>query len=149
MVGNNFSNSSGRGLSIGELSLATGVNIETIRYYERVGVISHPPRTRSGRRVYVFENRRQLAFVRRARELGFSLDEIKTMLALGGAKRLSCGEVKRLALGHLDDIRGRIEDLKRLEATLAKTVRRCRGDAAPECPLLDDLMKPSPSLTSI
>src|SRR5215469_15035512 len=96
-----------RGLSIGELSMSTGVNIETIRYYERVGVISHPPRTRSGRRVYVHENRRQLSFVRRARELGFSLEEIKTMLALGGARRMSCAEVKRLALRHLDDIRGR------------------------------------------
>jgi MerR family mercuric resistance operon transcriptional regulator len=122
--------------------MATGVNIETIRYYERVGVISHPPRTRSGRRVYVPENRRQLSFVRRARELGFSLGEIKTMLALGGARRMSCGEVKRLALSHLDDIRERIEDLKRLEATLTKTVRRCRGDTAPECPILDDLMRP-------
>ncbi len=136
------SKQSERGLSIGELSMATGVNIETIRYYERVGVISHPPRTRSGRRVYVPENRRQLSFVRRARELGFSLNEIKTMLALGGARRLSCGEVKRLALSHLDDIRERIDDLKRLEATLAVTIRRCRGDMAPECPILDDLAKP-------
>src|SRR5215469_13219784 len=133
-----------RGLSIGELSMSTGVNIETIRYYERIGVIAHPPRTRSGRRVYALENRRQLSFVRRARELGFSLDEIRTMLALGGGRRLSCGEVKRLALGHLDDIRGRIDDLKRLETTLAKTVRRCHGDTAPECPLLDDLMTPAP-----
>src|SRR5215467_10978770 len=132
-----------RGLSIGELSMATGVNIETIRYYERVGVISHPPRTRSGRRVYTPENRRQLSFVRRARELGFSLDEIRTMLALGGARRLSCGEVKRLALTHLDDIRQRIGDLRRLETTLATTVRRCRGGTAPECPLLDDLMAPA------
>jgi MerR family mercuric resistance operon transcriptional regulator len=133
-----------RGLSIGELSMATGVNIETIRYYERVGVISHPPRTRSGRRVYVPENRRQLSFVRRARELGFSLAEIKTMLALGGARRMSCREVKRLAMRHLEDIRERIDDLRRLEATFAKTVRQCRGDATPECPLLDDLMTSAP-----
>jgi MerR family mercuric resistance operon transcriptional regulator len=121
-----------RGLSIGELSMATGVNIETIRYYERVGVISHPPRSRSGRRIYVLENRRQLSFVRRARELGFSLDEIKTMLALGGARRLSCGEVKRLALTHLDDIRERIEDLRRLETTLA---RPCAAAAATRRPI--------------
>jgi MerR family mercuric resistance operon transcriptional regulator len=143
-----LSKPSERGLSIGELSMATGVNIETIRYYERIGVMSHPPRTRSGRRVYVLENRRQLSFVRRARELGFTLDEIKTMLALGGARRMSCGEVKRLALTHLEDIRERIDDLTRLEATLAKTVRRCRGDTAPECPILDDLTKPpSPEST--
>src|SRR5712692_7907240 len=89
-------------ISIGELSRRTGVNIETIRYYERIGMMPHPPRTASGRRLYGQMESRTLAFVRRARELGFTLDEIRALLPLadqGGHQ--ACAEVRDIAARHL------------------------------------------------
>ena len=126
-------------LTIGKLSALTGVNIETIRYYERIKVLPAPPRTDSGRRVYQSSDVRTLAFLRRARELGFSLDDIRTLLLLGGPEKASCREVRRIAAHHLDDIRARIGDLRKLERLLAKTVAQCTGTTAPDCPVLDIL----------
>ena len=126
-------------LTIGKLSELTGVNIETIRYYERIKVLPAPPRTDSGRRVYQSSDVRTLAFLRRARELGFSLDDIRTLLLLGGPEKASCREVRRIAAHHLDDIRARIGDLRKLERLLAKTVAQCTGTTAPDCPVLDIL----------
>jgi len=93
------------GLTIGKLSQLTGVNIETIRYYEKINVLPVPPRTESGRRSYGPMERRILAFVRRSRELGFSLDEVRALLRLGGPEKASCREVREIAAQHLDDIR--------------------------------------------
>ena len=126
-------------LTIGKLSELTGVNIETIRYYERIKVLPAPPRTDSGRRVYQSSDVRTLAFLRRARELGFPLDDIRTLLLLGGPEKASCREVRRIAAHHLDDIRARIGDLRKLERLLAKTVAQCTGSTAPDCPVLDIL----------
>ena len=123
-------------LTIGKLSELTGVNIETIRYYERTKVLAAPPRTDSGRRVYQASDVRTLAFLRRARELGFSLDDIRTLLRLGGPEKASCREVRRIAAHHLDDIRAKIGDLRKLERLLAKTVAQCTGTTAPNCPVL-------------
>ena len=127
------------GLAIGKLSQLTGVNIETIRYYERIGVLPAPPRTDSGRRVYGSMEARILAFIRRSRELGFSLDEVRALLRLGGPEKASCREVRRIAAHHLDDIRAKISDLRKLERLLDHTVARCTGTSAPECPVLDIL----------
>ncbi|HMA70395.1 MAG TPA: helix-turn-helix domain-containing protein [Xanthobacteraceae bacterium] len=126
-------------LTIGRLSELTGVNIETIRYYERTKVLPAPARTASGRRLYQSADVRTLAFLRRARELGFSLDEIRALLRLGGPEKASCREVRRIATHHLDDIRAKISDLRKLERLLAKTVARCTGTTAPDCPVLDIL----------
>jgi MerR family mercuric resistance operon transcriptional regulator len=126
-------------LTIGRLSELTGVNIETIRYYERTNVLPAPARTASGRRVYQSADARTLAFLRRARELGFSLDEIRALLRLGGPEKASCREVRRIAAHHLDDIRAKISDLRKLERLLAKTVAQCTGTTAPVCPVLDIL----------
>jgi MerR family transcriptional regulator, mercuric resistance operon regulatory protein len=126
-------------LPIGELSKQSGVNIETIRYYERIKMLAPPPRTASGRRVYDSTNLRILVFVRRARELGFSLDEIRALLRLGGPEKASCREVREIAAHHLEDIRAKLGDLKKLERLLAKTVARCSGKTAPDCPVLDIL----------
>jgi MerR family mercuric resistance operon transcriptional regulator len=126
-------------LSIGGLSALTGVNIETIRYYERTKVLPAPSRTASGRRIYSSTDVRLLAFLRRARELGFSLGEISALLRLGGPEKASCREVRRIATHHLDDIRAKIGDLRRLERLLARTVARCTGTTAPDCPVLDIL----------
>jgi MerR family mercuric resistance operon transcriptional regulator len=127
------------GIPIGELSRRTGVNIETIRYYEKIKVLPVPSRAENGRRLYGPMERRILAFVRRSRELGFSLDEVRGLLRLGGPDKASCREVREIAAHHLDEIRAKINDLRKLERLLAKTVARCTGTMAPECPVLDIL----------
>ena len=127
------------GLTIGGLSQLTGVNIETIRYYEKIKVLPVPSRAANGRRMYGPMEHRILAFVRRSRELGFSLDEVRALLRLGGPEKASCREVREIAAHHLDDIRAKIADLRKLERLLAKTVAQCTGTTAPECPVLDIL----------
>jgi MerR family mercuric resistance operon transcriptional regulator len=126
-------------ISIGQISRLTGVNIETIRYYERVKMLPAPLRTKSGRRTYGSHEQRILAFIRRARELGFTLDEIRTLLALGAPAQATCAEVKEVASAHLADVRAKLDDLQRLEAILADAVARCTGDTVPDCPVLDIL----------
>jgi len=128
-----------RSLAIGELSRLTGVHIETIRYYERVGMLVAPSRTAGGRRLYEHGHVRTLAFIRRARELGFTLEEIRALLELSGSQFPSCAEVRKIASHHLEDVRTKLADLTRLEAILAKTVERCVGNASPACPVLDML----------
>src|SRR5687768_2927438 len=95
-------------LPIGELSRRSGVNIETIRYYERVKLLSSPPRTASGRRIFGATELRILVFIRRARELGFSLDEIRALIRLSGREKASCREVRDIASHHLQDIRSKL-----------------------------------------
>jgi len=126
-------------MTIGELSKLTGVNIETIRYYEKIKVLPLAARAENSRRVYGPAEQRILAFVRRSRELGFSLDDIRALLRLGGPERASCREVRDVAAHHLDNIRSKIEDLSKLERLLTKTVSQCTGTTAPECPVLDIL----------
>jgi MerR family transcriptional regulator, mercuric resistance operon regulatory protein len=127
------------GMPIGELSRLTGVNIETIRYYEKIKMLRAPPRTEGGHRIYGPTETRILAFIRRGRELGFSLDEIRALFDLGGPGNASCADVRKVATRHLDDIRAKIGDLKKLERLLAKTIARCSGNRVPECPVLDIL----------
>ncbi len=127
------------GLPIGELSTRSGVNIETIRYYERIKMLAPPPRSASGRRVYGVNDLRIVAFIRRSRELGFSLGEIRALLRLGGPEKASCREVRTIAAHHLEDIRAKLADLKKLERLLAKTVAKCSGRMAPDYPVLDIL----------
>ncbi len=126
-------------LPIGELSRLSSVNIETIRYYERVKMLPPPLRTANGRRIYSSTDLRTLTFIRRSRELGFSLDEIRALLRLGGPGKASCREVREIAAHHLEDIRAKLGDLKKLERLLAKTVARCSGNTVPDCPVLDIL----------
>jgi MerR family mercuric resistance operon transcriptional regulator len=127
------------GLPIGRLSRLSDVNIETIRYYERIKMLPPPPRTPSGRRVYDATHLRMLAFIRRSRELGFSLDDIRALIRLGGPDKAPCREVREIATHHLEDIRAKLDDLQKLERLLARTVARCSGRTAPDCPVLDIL----------
>jgi MerR family transcriptional regulator, mercuric resistance operon regulatory protein len=127
------------GIPIGELSRLTGVNIETIRYYEKIKMLRPPPRTEGGRRVYGPTETRVLAFIRRARELGFRLDDIRTLLALGAPAKASCADVREIAAHHLDDIRAKIADLRKLERLLAGTIAQCSGSRVPDCPVVDIL----------
>jgi MerR family mercuric resistance operon transcriptional regulator len=127
------------GIPIGELSRLTGVNIETIRYYEKIKMLQPPPRTEGGRRIYGPTQTRTLAFIRRGRELGFGLDDIRALLALGAPGKASCADAREIAAHHLDGIRSRIADLRKLENLLAKTIAQCSGRRAPDCPVLDIL----------
>jgi MerR family mercuric resistance operon transcriptional regulator len=131
-----------RAFTIGELSRVTGVKVETIRYYEHLKILPAPPRTEGGRRVFGANEKRVLAFIRRGRTLGFTLEEIRTLLDLDVPGRASCAEVKEIASGHLEGVRARLADLTRLEAILAGAVARCRGGVAPSCPVLDILDDP-------
>lgn len=127
------------GITIGELSKLTGVHIETIRYYERIKMMPKPPRTTGGRRSYGSAHLRLLSFIKRSRELGFSPDDVRALLRLGGPEKATCRDVRNIARDHLNDIRARITDLRKLERLLAKTVAKCTGTTAPECPVLDIL----------
>jgi MerR family mercuric resistance operon transcriptional regulator len=129
----------GGALAIGELARRSGVKIETIRYYERAELLPPPPRTAGGRRVFDTSDLRTLIFVRRSRELGFSLDEIRALLRLGGPENAPCAEVHAIAAHHLENIRAKLRDLTKLERVLATTVSQCSGSAAPDCPVLDIL----------
>lgn len=126
-------------VTIGALSDGTGVNIETIRYYERIGLIPPPPRSAGRHRLYGELHRRRLVFIRRARELGFSLEEVRALLGLGGGHDMSCGEVKVLTQHHVRAIRDKIRDLKRLERILSDLAARCQADKVPDCPILGAL----------
>lgn len=127
--------------TIGRLSDQSGVNIETIRYYERIGLMAKPLRSGGGRRLYDSSASLRLGFIRRARELGFSIQDIRTLLVVSGGDG-RCADVHALTVRHLDDVRAKISDLRKLEHTLAKTVARCARDASPECPIIDSLSVP-------
>jgi MerR family mercuric resistance operon transcriptional regulator len=131
-----------RAFPIGELSRRSGVNIETIRYYEKIGLVPTPSRARNNRRTYGTTDMRMLSFVRRGRELGFTLSEIRALLALGGPGKASCGEVREVAAHHLAEIRAKIADLNKLERLLAKTIAKCSGSRAPQCPVIEILDVP-------
>jgi MerR family transcriptional regulator, mercuric resistance operon regulatory protein len=131
-------------LFIGALSQQTGVHIETIRYYERIKMLATPPRTAGGRRVYGERHRRALGFIRRARDLGFNLDEIRALLDLDGSGRASCAEVREIANSHLANVRAKLADLASLEAVLSETVARCAANMSPECPVLGILVAAEP-----
>jgi MerR family mercuric resistance operon transcriptional regulator len=137
-----ITDSRAEGLMIGELSRRTGVHIETIRYYEKIKMLPAPPRTAGGRRIYGPVETRTLAFIRRARELGFTLDEIRALLDLGGPGKATCSEVCAIATRHLEDIRSKIVDLRKLERLLSRTIAQCSGEAVPDCAVLDALYPP-------
>lgn len=124
---------------IGKLSAETGVNIETVRYYERIGIMPVPPRTHGGQRVYGEEHLKRLTFIRRSREMGFSLDEIRALLGLAGGHALTCAEVSDMADAHIADIRQKVKDLRKLERVLTELAARCHGRRVPDCPILDAL----------
>ena len=126
------------GLRIGELAQAAGVAVETVRFYERRGLIADPPRRPSGYREYPLETVRRLRFIRRAKELGFSLREIAELLALRMEPTAPCGEVREEIAGKLEDLRERVRDLRRMESALEELYALCEStDPLGECPILD------------
>ncbi|MEH6403218.1 MAG: helix-turn-helix domain-containing protein [Sneathiella sp.] len=126
-------------LAIGVLSKKTKVNIETIRYYERIGVMPSPPRSAAGHRIYAPTHLRRLTFIKRSRELGFSLNEIRALLELVDGGDYTCDEIRAATLLHKEKILSRIKDLQRLEKTLTIMSDKCAGDTLPDCPIIDAL----------
>lgn len=125
-------------ITIGELSRRTGCNIETIRYYERIGLL--PKAARRGRyRSYGLADTDRLRFVRRARELGFKLEEVGNLLRIAAKGRVSCADARSIAAAHLADVRGRLADLRRMERALAGTLNACDAGNHAGCPLIDTL----------
>ena len=128
------------GLSIGTLARRTATKVETIRYYERIGVMPPPPRTAGGHRLYDAADVKRLRFVQRSRDLGFSLDAVREMLDLADGGTATCDQVAEIAERHLGAVRARLADLRRMEKTLAETLTRCSGAEVPDCPLMDHLL---------
>lgn len=125
--------------TIGGAAKATGVNIETIRYYERIGLLASPPRSGSGQRLYGDADYKKLAFIRRCRELGFPLNDIRALLGLAETATRTCQEVKNLTEDQLLVVRGKIADLKRMEVALNSLAKSCEGGSSPDCPILAEL----------
>jgi Cu(I)-responsive transcriptional regulator len=126
-------------MNIGTLARLTGAKADTIRYYERIGLLPAPARTAGNHRVYGQEHLARLAFVRGARRLGFTLDEVREMIALGGHANRSCADIHAVAQRHLDAVDARIADLNRLRNELAHLVDQCEGGEVRRCGVLDAL----------
>lgn len=122
-----------------DLASATGCNLETIRYYETAGILPPPARTDAGHRTYDFTDVQRLRFVLRARELGFSLDDIRGLLGLGDGALRTCAEVREKTEMHLTEVRAKIVDLQRIEAVLSETASQCTGASVPDCAVLSSL----------
>jgi MerR family transcriptional regulator, mercuric resistance operon regulatory protein len=126
-------------LTRGALAAETGCNIETIRYYERIGILPPPPRSEGGHRLYGPELVSRLQFVRRARDLGFALEEIRELLGLIEGGNYTCAQIEGIALAHVEEIRRKIADLTRLKKTLEAMAAQCSGGELPACPIVDAL----------
>ena len=126
-------------MNIGEAAKASGVSAKMIRHYEETGLVPKAGRTQSGYRVYRDDDVHVLRFVRRARDLGFSLQEIKALLGLWGNRRRASADVKRLAERHVAELDRRIAEMQAMRRTLVDLSRHCHGDHRPDCPILDDL----------
>ncbi len=126
-------------MNIGEAARASGVTAKMIRYYESIGLIANVARTDSGYRVYESDDVETLRFIRRARDLGFSVPEMTTLLALWRDKSRESAEVKQIALDHVAEIERRIRELEGMARTLRHLAGHCHGDHRPDCPILDDL----------
>ena len=126
-------------MNIGQASSASGVSAKMIRYYESIGLIRPPLRTDSNYRVYSPEDVHVLRFVKRARTLGFSVDETATLLGLWQDKSRASAEVKQIATGHIEALQSKIVELQSMVKTLSHLAHCCGGDERPDCPILDDL----------
>jgi MerR family copper efflux transcriptional regulator len=127
------------GLTIGRVAKETGVPPKTIRYYESIGLLSAPKRTANGYRVYDRRAIEILKFVKRARELGFPVEEVAQLLALWSNTKRPSAEVKALAARHIARVEMKIAELESLRRVLTDLSHRCHGDARPDCPILDEL----------
>lgn len=123
----------------GVLAEKSGVNIETIRYYEKIALMPNPLRSDGGHRIYKKVHLKRLQFIRRCRELGFTLHDIRELLNIVDDKTYTCADVQNRTIAHIKDIKQKIRDLKKMEQTLKKMTSECDGGLAPKCPVIDTL----------
>ncbi|MDR3529509.1 MAG: helix-turn-helix domain-containing protein [Rhodopila sp.] len=133
-------------MNIGELARAAGTNAETIRYYERIGLLPAPPRTAGNYRDYSFADVSRLAFTRRARNLGFSIEQIRALLDLADQKEQSCEAVDAIARAHLAEVTRKLVDLAALRRELEALIRQCRRGTVAECRILEALGPDAPKI---
>lgn len=129
-------------LDIGRASKASGVSVKMIRHYEAIGLLKKVARTYANYRVYRANDVHTLRFIKRARTLGFSVEDIRELLSLWQNRSRPSAAVKKVARGHMDALRQRIAELESMADTLEHLVHHCHGDHRPECPILEDLAKP-------
>ncbi len=129
----------GETFSIGELARQTRTKVETIRYYERIGLLPPPARTEGNYRAYARRHLDRLSFVRRGRDLGFSLDEVRELLRLSDDREQSCADVDRIARLHLAEVERKLADLKALRAELREVVGQCRHGTIASCRIIEAL----------
>jgi Cu(I)-responsive transcriptional regulator len=126
-------------MNIGEAAKQSAVTAKMIRHYESLGLLPAAPRTEAGYRVYDEASVHTLRFIRRARDLGFGMKEIDTLLGLWRNRRRASADVKRIARAHADDLQRRIDEMQAMKRTLEHLAHCCQGNARPDCPILDDL----------
>jgi len=126
---------------IGQASKASGVSVKMIRHYEAIGLLKNVARTYANYRVYSDNDVHTLRFIKRSRTLGFSMDDIRELLALWQNRSRPSAAVKKIAGGHMEDLKRRIAELQSMVATLEHLTHNCHGDQRPECPILEDLAK--------
>ena len=131
-------------LTRGQVSERTGCHIETVRYYERIGLLPPPPRSKGGHRIYNRDHLKRLTFICRGRELGFTLKQVRGLLRLVDGGDYSCGEVKALTLDHLGEIQRKVADLRRMARVLKEMAAQCEGGTVPDCPIIDTLFRERP-----
>ena len=131
--------SKGKRLTRGIVSKLTGCNIETVRFYEKIGLMPDPKRSEGGHRLYSDDQVGRLHFICRCRELGFTLKEIRVLLELVDRRDYTCAEVRDISLAHVEEIGRKIKDLRRLEKTMHRMIQECDGGAVPDCPVIDAL----------
>jgi Cu(I)-responsive transcriptional regulator len=126
-------------MNIGQAAAASGVSAKMIRHYESVALLPPAARTDAGYRQYIEKDVHTLRFIRRSRDLGFSIDEIRDLLGLWQNRRRSSRQVRALAQVHIDELAAKLEKLQAMKATLETLVHCCHGDERPDCPILDEL----------
>lgn len=126
-------------LTIGRLAARSGCKVPTIRYYEQIGLMAAPERSEGNQRLYDHAALQRLAFIRHARDLGFTLDDIRDLLRLSEHPELSCAAADSIARRHLDTVRERIESLRRLESELEKIATACQADTVRDCRVIEML----------
>jgi len=126
-------------MNIGEAAAQSGVSAKMVRHYESLGLLPHVARTESGYRQYSEKEVHTLRFIRRARDLGFSMAEIAELLKLWQNRRRASADVKRIALAHVADLERRMAEMNAMKQTLQQLASCCHGDQRPDCPIIDGL----------